>query len=108
MSSEDFVYVKKSSEKERIGIDVALRLASGEAVSSATYTVTDEDGIDVTATLTVNASGQITDNDGDGFAEVASIRVQAGANGEDYVLSIKVTTDDGDIIESKIRIEVRD
>lgn len=106
--AEDFVYVKRSSEKERIGIDVVLRLASGEALSSATYTVLDEDGTDVTSTLTVNGSGQITDKDGDGFKEIASIRVQAGTDGKDYILSIKATTDDSDVIEGKIRIEVRD
>ena len=108
MSTEDFVYVKRSSEKERIGIDFSDRLSSSEQLASATYTVLDEDGVDVTSTLTVTDSDQITDKDADGVIELASIRIQAGTDGEDYILSIKATTDDADVIEGKIRIEVRD
>ncbi len=102
-----FYYVKQPSEKERVGNDFNDRLPSGDQVASATYTVVDSDGTDVTSTLTVSGTGQISDTDSDGTNDTASIRVQAGTDGSNYKLTILATTDDGNILEEDIIIAVK-
>lgn len=101
-------FVKQPAEIDRIGMDYNNRLASGDQVASATYTVTDGDGTDVTSTLTVSASGQISDTDSDGTNDTASIKVQAGTTGNKYKLTIVATTDNALVLEEDIVIDVKE
>lgn len=100
---------KQPSEIERIGVDFSDRLASGESVVSATYKIIDlSDNSDVTATMKVTGSEQISDEDGDTVNESTSIEVQAGTDGKDYKLTIKATTNQGHVLEEDRTIFVRE
>lgn len=100
MSDYDFVYEKTVAEKERIGHDFTDRMSAGEILNSATYTVLDLNGVNVTAILMVTGSEQVVGN-------IASCRIQAGTNNTDYFLHIVGTTSASDVVEVIIRIEVR-
>ncbi len=102
-----FYYVKQPSEIERVGVDFNNRLESGDQVASATYTVLDSDGTDVTTTLTVSGSGSISDTDSDGTNDTASIKVRAGTDANKYKLTIVATTDDSQVLEEDVVIDVR-
>lgn len=104
----DINYPKQPSEIERIGVNYSDRLLSGEAVSSATYVITDPDDVDVTTAMTVADSGQISDEDGDAVDETASIRVREGSDGINYKLTIKATTSLGNVLEEDRPIIVRE
>lgn len=103
-----FYFLKQPSEIDRIGVDYKDRLASGDQVASATYVVTDPDGTDVTSTLTVSGSGQISDEDGDGTNDTASIKVRAGTTNTKYKLTIVATTDNALALEEDIKIAVKE
>ncbi|MCP4259102.1 MAG: hypothetical protein GY774_16575 [Planctomycetes bacterium] len=98
MSDKNFH--KQPSEIERVGVGFGARLSTGEAVVSATYKIIDtSDDSDVTSTMQVTGSEQISDEDDDTVLESASIKVQAGEHGKNYKLTIKATTSQGLILE---------
>jgi len=103
-----FIYYKTPDEIERIGINFENRLASGESIASGTEVITDKDGKDVTATLMVGGSENISDEDGDGNNDTVTIRVQSGTLKQNYKLVIQGTTSTGDKKEEIIIIKVRE
>ena len=103
-----FIYYKTPDEIERIGINFDNRLASGESIASGTEVITDKDGNDVTSSLMVGGSENISDEDGDGNDDTITIRVKNGTLKQNYKLVIQGTTSTGDKKEEIIIIKVRE
>ncbi len=106
-----FSFLKQPDETVRLGWDYSNELASGDKISSATYTVINRTSGDavVTAGLTVSGTGKITNENPNNVPSVddtASIQVISGDHNMAYKLTILGTTASGDIIEGDININV--
>jgi len=85
----------------RWGVDFSSDMVAGEVITSASITVTDSSGSDVTATLT---SGSEVIADG----SKVSIKFVNGTDGETYTVSIEATSDAGAVYEAEFYIIVKD
>ena len=103
-----FIYYKTPDEVEKVGIDFNNRLGTGDEVISGTEVITDDAGVDVTATMMVVGSESISDEDGDGTDDTITIKVKAGTHGENYKLMIQATTVNGEKKEEMIIVKVRE
>jgi len=83
------------------GVDYSNDLKTGETITSATITVTDSDGNDVTASLT---SGSVQISDG----SKVSIKFVGGTSGEIYKVTVRAISDGGSKYEAEFEIVVRE
>ena len=73
-------------------------LASGETISTATVTIADDAGVDASAAMISNVTPTST---------MVSYKLKAGTAGEDYVLTVKAVTSNGQKLEGVVSIEVK-
>jgi len=98
MTLQPGIHVKQPWERDYIAIAFANRLATGDSLSTIEECKCyDEDGADVTATLT--DAPVISGSD-------VNVWIQAGTDGEIYYLTVKVNTTQGGKKEEDLIIEV--
>ena len=98
MTLQPDIHVKQPWERDYIAIAFANRLATGDSLSSIEECKCyDEDGADVTATLT--DAPTISGSD-------VNIWIQAGENGKNYYLTVKANTTQGGKKEEDLIIAV--
>jgi len=98
MTLQPGIHVKQPWERDYIAIAFASRLATGDSLSTIEECKCyDEDGADVTATLT--DAPTISGSD-------VNVWIQAGENGKNYYLTIKVNTTQGGKKEEDLIIAV--
>lgn len=97
---EDFI--KISSEKMPLSIDMTNRLPSSTTISSVTISATDlSSNSDVSVTVLVSTTGTISGN-------VVKGIVQSGTLNKDYQIKFTCTLSDSSILVEKLKMKIRD
>lgn len=96
-------FTKQSFEAYTIEVDASGSLDAGDAIQSSNLTVKvfDAQGVDVSAAMV--APGTVVAIGRSMFA-----RIQAGADGQEYKVEFRATSDNGEKVEKDIKLIVRD
>lgn len=97
---EDFI--KISTEKMPLSIDMTNRLPSSTTISSVTISAIDlSSNSDVSGTVLVSTTGTISGN-------VVKGIVQSGTLNKDYEIKFTCTLSDSSILVEKLKMKIRD
>lgn len=92
------IFIKQPAETFTIAVDFTDRMATGEALSSATVTAIDSKG--ATQTTTVIASSSVSSPN-------VLVRVKAGTDGERYKITVTATTSTTEVYEADVIMRVK-
>ena len=90
-------FSKQPSEIIPISMNYYYLLNKTETITNLTVNVYDSDGADVTASIISNS--YITDR-------VCNVTVKSGEDGERYKITIKASTDEGNLYEEDVHMQV--
>lgn len=103
-----FIWYKKPTEEEWVGVDFGKRLGDSVSVQSAVATIYDKDGTDISSSMIVPDSLAITDEDGDGLDDAVAVQIKDGSKGEKYWLKIIATLSNDEKKQEDIIVKIRE
>jgi len=99
--------VKMAGEKYPITIDYTGKLPGSDVLATGVVTIDDTNGNAVTPTELV-ASASATIDAGNNTASITLINTAASYEGSDYVLTVTVTTDNGNKLSDVFPLQIRE
>jgi hypothetical protein len=93
-------YTKQPWEEETIRVDCTPRLADGDSLQSATLTILDDEGNDVTSSM-IDGSPSVN-------SPYIYAKIKAGESPNNYNLRVRGITANGEKIEADMQICVRE